>query len=336
VLVGDGHTPWYDYSPALVDIARKHAAAHHDLIPYVRSYLHAALTSGAPVMRPMLLELPEDTRLTNTWDQYLFGAELLVAPVVTAGATSRSVFLPPGRWLDYNGRRQVARSGAEGSMVQAEAPLDTIPVFVREGAIVPRGDILRSNDNWTPDWRARLRVEIFSGDGPVSRSFDYFTGTMKETITAATENGTLTVRLPALGLPGVLEVQTDRAGRVTRDGQVLKEGTDFQMDAQARVLRIAFEGAGTFVVEQVGSLFAAEAPALPPTPDAGSVATDAAVTTRDAAVSAPDADVGRTKDGDGCRCDVGGRRSGLPAVPLLVLLAAAHCVFRRRVRPSNN
>ncbi len=336
VLVGDGHTPWYDYSPALVDIARKHAAAHHDLIPYVRSYLHAALTSGAPVMRPMLLELPEDTRLTNTWDQYLFGAELLVAPVVTAAATNRSVFLPPGRWLDYNGRRQVARSGAEGSMVQAEAPLDTIPVFVREGAIVPRGDILRSNDNWTPDWRARLRVEIFPGDGPVSRSFDYFTGTMTATITAATENGTLTVRLPALGLPGVLEVQTDRAGRVTRDGQVLKEGTDFQMDAQARVLRIAFEGAGTFVVEQVGSLFAAEAPALPPAPDAGTVETDAAVTTRDAAVSVPDADVGRTNDGDGCRCDVGGRRSGLPAVPLLALLAAAHCIFRRRVRPSNN
>ena len=179
-------------------------------------------------------------------------------------------------------------------------------------------------------------MEIFPGEGPVSRSFDYFTGTMKATITAATENGTLTVRLPALGLPGVLEVQTDRAGRVTRDGQALKEGTDFQIDAQARVLRIAFEAAGTLVIEQVGSLFLADAPALPPSPDAGTVETDAAVTTRDAAVSAPDANVRRTNDGDGCRCDVGGRRSGLPAVPLFALLAAAHCNFRRRARPSTN
>ena len=110
VLVGDGHTPWYDYSPALVDIARKHAAAHHDLIPYMRSFLHAATRTGAPVMRPCCFELPDDVSLANTWDQYLFGAELLVAPVVTAGATAGGVSCRPGAgWTTTGGGRWPGR-----------------------------------------------------------------------------------------------------------------------------------------------------------------------------------------------------------------------------------
>jgi alpha-D-xyloside xylohydrolase len=331
VLVGDGHTPWYDYSPALVDIARKHATAHHDLIPYVRSYLHAAVTSGAPVMRAMLLDLPDDTRVAGIWDQYLFGAELLVAPVVTAGATGRSVLLPPGGWLDYNGRRQMARAGAEGLTVQAEAPLDTIPVFVREGAIVVRGDILRGNNNWTPDWRPRLRVEIFPGVGAMARSFVYFTGSRPATITAATDNGKLTITLPALELPGDLEVQIDRAGRVLRDGQALVEGTDYQMDRQSRVLRIPFTGAASLVIDDVGSLFDATADPLAPAPDAA--VPDAAAPMRDAPVASPDAATANTSTGGGCRCDMGGAtRSGIPA--LLCLLAAFCWIFRRRIRPS--
>ena len=176
---GDGHTPWYDYSPGAGGHRPQARAAHHDLIPYVRSYLHAAVSSGAPVMRPMLLELPDDTGRPTS------GINICSAPSCwwrrwsPRGPPPRSVLLPPGGWLDYNGRRQMARAGAEGTMVQAEAPLDTIPVFVREGAIVLRGDILRSNNNWTPDWRARLRVEIFPGDGAMSRSFVYFTGSRR-------------------------------------------------------------------------------------------------------------------------------------------------------------
>ena len=56
VLIGDGHTPWYHYSPALVEIARTHAATHHDLIPYTRSFVELATRTGIPVMRPMVFE----------------------------------------------------------------------------------------------------------------------------------------------------------------------------------------------------------------------------------------------------------------------------------------
>jgi hypothetical protein len=217
-------------------------------------------------------------------------------------------------------------------MFEAPAPLDTIPVFVREGAIVPRGDLLRSNDNWTPDWRARLRVEIFPGDGSVSRSFVYFTGTRAVTITAATDGGKLTVTLPALELPGDLEVQTDRAGRVLRDGKPLTEGSDYQLDRQARVLRIPFQDAASFVVEDVGSPFAASMPALPPAPDAGPL--DAAPPVRDAA--APRDAAVHAGDGVGCRCDIAGpRRRVPPATTTPLMLAAIYWFFRRRLRQSN-
>ena len=139
VLVGDGHTPWYDYSPALVDIARKHASAHHDLIPYTRSFMHAAVLTGAPVMRPLLLEYPDDPALANTLDQYLFGSELLVAPVITPGATMRSVYVPPGRWLDYNQRRQAVHSGAAGGTMAGPRPAGHHPGVRARGGHRPPG-----------------------------------------------------------------------------------------------------------------------------------------------------------------------------------------------------
>jgi alpha-glucosidase (family GH31 glycosyl hydrolase) len=325
VLVGDGHTPWYHHSPALVDIARKHAAAHHDLMPYLRSYLHQATLTGAPVMRAMLLDLPDDPRMTNTWDQYLFGAELLVAPVVTAGATSRELFLPAGGWLDYNERRQATRAGPDGQMVVAAAPLDTIPVFVREGAIVPRGDILRGNNDWTPNWAPRLRLEVFPAEGALSRSFGYFTGTRIETITAATAAGALTVTLPALDLPGDLEVATDRAARVLRDGKPLAEGTDYQFDRPARVLRVPFVAAAEIVIEGVGSLFAPAAADPLPLPPDGGAETGSAPGPRDAPAGAGEAGpLGGAEPGQeqgrGCGCELGGRGQRPPGRPQALTL----------------
>src|SRR6185436_16739857 len=155
VLVGDRHTPWYDYSAALVAIARKHGDAHHDLMPYTRSFLYAASKTGAPVMRPLFLAYPDDTTAATVADQYFYGTELLVAPVLQAGATKRGVYLPPGKWVDYNGRLDVVTGG---TTVQASAPLDTIPVYAREGAIVPRGELYRGNDKWSAGWASALRI----------------------------------------------------------------------------------------------------------------------------------------------------------------------------------
>jgi alpha-glucosidase (family GH31 glycosyl hydrolase) len=76
-------------------------AAHHDLIPYTRSYLYQATRTGMPIMRALIFAYPDDDRLSDLWDEYLYGGEILVAPVSTASATERKVYPPVERWMNY-------------------------------------------------------------------------------------------------------------------------------------------------------------------------------------------------------------------------------------------
>jgi alpha-glucosidase (family GH31 glycosyl hydrolase) len=96
-----------------VGIARTYVTARQDLIAY-RSYLYRATRPGMPVMRALFLAYPEDPRVSDMWDEYLYGRDLLVAPVVTAEATSRTVYLPAGCWLDYKDKRPF-RGGEQAS-----------------------------------------------------------------------------------------------------------------------------------------------------------------------------------------------------------------------------
>ena len=82
----------------------------------------------------MPFENRKDRRLHDLWDQYLFGPDLLVAPVWRAGARSRAVYFPRGTWRSY-WDPSVTFSGPGTRTL--DVPLDTIPVFVRDGAVVP-------------------------------------------------------------------------------------------------------------------------------------------------------------------------------------------------------
>ena len=101
------------------------------LRPYIRRIMQDAHQTGAPVMRPLFYEFPGDPESWRTEDEYLFGPELLVAPVMEAGLSERSVYLPAGcSWKEaYTGRLYDG-----GQTVQAAAPLEIIPVFVQEGS----------------------------------------------------------------------------------------------------------------------------------------------------------------------------------------------------------
>lgn len=131
------HAPWDMPSEPLVDdeliaIYRKYTVLRETLQPYVVAAAAEAAT-GMPIVRPMVFEDQKDTRLRDLWDQYMFGPDLLVAPVWRSGDRSREVYLPKGRWRSwwdpsetYRGRRTIT----------VDVPLDHIPVFVRDGAEV--------------------------------------------------------------------------------------------------------------------------------------------------------------------------------------------------------
>jgi alpha-D-xyloside xylohydrolase len=100
------------------------------LRPYVMDLMQEASVSGLPPMRPLFLEFPDDEAAWAIGDQFMLGADILVAPVVTEGARERSVYLPAGvGWLDAWSGEPVGESG----WVIAEAPLERIPVYLREG-----------------------------------------------------------------------------------------------------------------------------------------------------------------------------------------------------------
>jgi alpha-D-xyloside xylohydrolase len=129
---GDHHDPWL-YDTEAGDIYRVLARAHMDLVPYLRMNAIAAHTNGTPTVLHPSLAYPDDRAGYTDPDAYLLGDDLFVAPVVSAGTTSRSLHLPPGRWVHYfTGARYDGPAD-----ITVDAPIGITPAFVRVGAIVP-------------------------------------------------------------------------------------------------------------------------------------------------------------------------------------------------------
>lgn len=132
------HAPWDmptepAYDPEMIEIYRRYVRLRHRLQPYIVAAARDA-ARGLPLVRPMPFVDRRDPQLVDRWDQYLFGPDLLVAPVWRVGERRRTVYLPAGRWRSYWDRGRVWTGRRT---ITVDAPLDTIPIFVREGADVP-------------------------------------------------------------------------------------------------------------------------------------------------------------------------------------------------------
>ena len=253
VLLGPNRTPWNApfltgtnaNPPTLTSIFTKWTQEHHDMIPYTRSMLYRATLNGMPVVRMMLLMFPNDPSVADMFNQYMFGDALLVAPIFVANATSRSVYLPAGNWTDYNDK--LTRYTGP-TTITAAAPLDVIPRYVKAGSIIPRGDILKSNNNWTPNWAPNLHIEFFPAQG-VTSAFTYYTGDALVPIIGGLFGNTVSLKFNNLGVNGKLEVYNIPGfTSVVRNGQSLTNGTDFQYDPVAQRLVIPYSGPTALMV----------------------------------------------------------------------------------------
>jgi len=234
VLQGPGRNLFYGYASSTVQIIGDNVRAHQDMIPYSRSLAYEATQDGTPIMRAMMLEFPTDTNTSNMWNEYMYGPNLLVAPVITSGATSQSVYLPAGRWMDYNNRSTIYSGGQTVTMA---APISTIPVLVREGSIIPRGNIVKGNNNWTPNWSPSLRLEIFAGH--TASSFTYWTGSSAQTISATPTSDGFDISLSDLGLPGEIDVYTTLPTSVVVNGATL-DPSAWSYDSSKQLLIVPF------------------------------------------------------------------------------------------------
>ena len=120
-------------NPTIEPVAKRYSELRYQLMPYTYTLAWQARDAGLPLMRAMWLHYPDDARARSIGDQYLWGRDLLIAPVYRKGATSRDVYLPAGDWYDW--WTNTRESG--GRTVSREVDLATMPIYVRAGAIVP-------------------------------------------------------------------------------------------------------------------------------------------------------------------------------------------------------
>jgi len=124
----------WSYGDEAYHITRDFVLLRERLRPYLHEQASETSRTGVPIMRPLLLDFPDDQSSWGVEDEFMFGPDILVAPVLSAGARSRSVYLPAGAtWRDaYTGKVHES-----GSTIEREAPLEVIPLFLKNGADVP-------------------------------------------------------------------------------------------------------------------------------------------------------------------------------------------------------
>lgn len=231
--------PWA-FGPDHEEIAVRYINLRYRLLPYNYGLAREAAAAGLPFMRPLVLHYPEDRNTVNLVDQYLWGRDLLVAPVVTPDTTERKVYLPAGEWYDFWTNKKVRG----GKSVRAAAPLEIMPLFVRAGAIIPMApERTRTGGAWEELTLAvypgadSTTYELYEDDGE-SRAFER--GAFATTIfTAESAGNGLVVTIGAT--TGTFAGQAaERSYRV--EARLPKRPRTVQVEGAALTARRSLEG----------------------------------------------------------------------------------------------
>ncbi|XJJ62362.1 glycoside hydrolase family 31 protein [Novosphingobium sp. BL-8H] len=158
-------TALWQYGKAAEPILADNLRLRYALIPYLYALGRHTYETGAPFMRALFMDFPNDPKVATIGDQYMFGPAFLVAPVTEQGQTKRSVYLPAGSaWYDYWTNRRYEG----GQTIEADAPIEHIPVFVKAGSIVPVGAQIPS----TASKQALESIRVYPGANATFTLYD--------------------------------------------------------------------------------------------------------------------------------------------------------------------
>ena len=173
-------TALWDYGTAAEPVLAGFLKLRYTLMPYIYALGRHTYESGAPFMRALFMDFPNDPNVATMGDEYMFGPAFLVAPVTEQGQTSRPVYLPAGAdWYDY----WTNEKHRGGQTVTVAAPIDRIPLFVRAGSIVPMGVPVQSTATRQPLESIRVypgadaRFTLYDDDGVTNAYKDGKNGT---------------------------------------------------------------------------------------------------------------------------------------------------------------
>jgi alpha-glucosidase len=188
---GYDQEPWR-FGAYYEDIVRKYLKLRYTLLPFLYTTLEEAHRTGVPLFRPLVLNFPDDANTYNLDDEFMVGDDLLVAPIVKPDVTRRLVYLPKGVWYDYWTNRNITG----GTMISVDAPLDTVPMFVRAGAVIPNWPAMNYvgekpadpiTFNIYPDEKGSATGELYEDDGVTP---SYKTGAFRRTKLSVQRKGT--------------------------------------------------------------------------------------------------------------------------------------------------
>lgn len=178
--------PWA-FNQETLEINRRYIKLRYRLLPYLYDLFWESQKTGLPIMRPLVLEYQNDEEVREINDQFLFGSNILAAPVVNQGQRVRSVYLPEGEWIDYwtkevfHGKQYIMR----------KAPLDTCPIYIKAGSMLPNyPEISYVGEK---DIK-QLTLDIYPGKGEYhhyqdnGENFDYLEGKYNEYEFSVDEN----------------------------------------------------------------------------------------------------------------------------------------------------
>lgn len=153
---GKAKEPWR-FDQATQDILLQYDRLRYRLLPYIYSISWMVTSDGYTMMRPLAMDFGQDRAALDIPDQYMFGPGMMVAPVVTQGAVTRSVYLPgAGDWYDFHTGKRIGG----GMRIAAEARIDTLPLYVRAGAILPMGPVVQHAEAQTGQ---PLEIRVYRG-----------------------------------------------------------------------------------------------------------------------------------------------------------------------------
>jgi len=204
-------TAIWEYGAAAEPILADFLRLRYRLMPYLYSLGYGTYRSGAPFMRALFMDFPNDAQAATVGDQYMLGSAMLVAPVLEQGATRRRVYLPAGSdWYDW----WTNEKHTGGTWIDADAPIQRIPLFVRAGSIIPLGADVPNTSARQP-----LReIRVYPGADAAFTIFD--------------DDGTTDAYKSGGGRSAVLRWD-DRTGRLTSSGKL---PSDQGVDALVRVI----------------------------------------------------------------------------------------------------
>ncbi|HEY3414751.1 MAG TPA: glycoside hydrolase family 31 protein [Armatimonadota bacterium] len=162
---------------------RRYIELRYRLLPYLYTVFEEMTRTGAPIVRPLFFEYPDDPQCRNRDYQYLVGRDIMCAPVVEDGARTKTLYLPEGDWYDFRTNERL-KGGRE---ITVEAPVEHLPMYIRAGAALPMQAIVQHTgqcDSVPIEWVAWPDADgcadgvVYEDDG---RSMEYAHGAFRRT-----------------------------------------------------------------------------------------------------------------------------------------------------------